>query len=54
LSELLHQPEIEAAFANRQPDSAYIAPINPRPAEIEEIGHEHEAGNKKIAARRKH
>ena len=54
LRELLDQPEIAAAFANRQPDSAYMAPINPRPVEIEEVGHERQAGNKKIAARRKH
>jgi hypothetical protein len=55
LRELLNQPEIAAASANRQPDSAYIAPINPRPAEINEVGHEQrQAGNKKMAVRRKH
>jgi hypothetical protein len=54
LRELLDQPEIAAASANRQPGSAYIAPINPRPVEINEVGHERQPGNKKVAARRKH
>ena len=55
LRELLDQPEIAAASANRQPDSAYIAPMNPRPVEIKEVGHEQrQAGNKKMAVRRKH
>jgi hypothetical protein len=52
--ELIDQPEVAGAIASRQPSSSYIAPINARPVELSEIGHEQSqpVRKKKMAVRR--
>lgn len=37
---LLDQPEVASALANNQPGSGMIRPVEQRPAQIEEVGHE--------------
>jgi hypothetical protein len=37
---LLDQPEVASALANNQPGSGLIPPLEPRPAQIEEVGHD--------------
>jgi hypothetical protein len=37
---LLDQPEVASALANTQPGSGLIPPLESRPAQIEEVGHD--------------
>jgi len=42
--ELIGQPEVAAAMANRQPGEALIPPVHSRPVELDEIGKEKARG----------
>jgi hypothetical protein len=52
LRELLDQPEVAGAIANRQQGSAYIAPLNPRAVDLDDVGHEQSQTPARKKARR--
>jgi hypothetical protein len=56
IRELINQPEIASAIANRRRESAYIAPVSSQVVDISTIGHEtaeRRPSRRKMAAKRR-